>query len=475
MHPAKLLLLSIFITLFFTSEKSEKTVGENYADDFGALVTTLKELHPILYVNSGKEEFDREVKTISERLLHTTSKYKAIYMIEELMFNIGSAHAGNLSVYSIGNDSAITKVLPFSVYIIDKQLYIKNYPDNPTYNGAKVFSIDNTDSKSLVDSLKIFFSVDGHRDVVDFYLQPYFNALYAAFCNQKDVFAIKTDKGDLQVKAAVRGSKVFEEMVLKTDDAYLGKNRIQKREVTNDYAYYQFSGFVRKYKQYKLEDDFYALMKEVKEKNIQNLIIDLRYNEGGDPQMGADMIRHLIDKPFRIFENEFTSLCNKPTFIDWISNPFYFKVRNVKSKKEDSLRQIVRLDPELKWVDPKNDRFNGKIYIITGSITKSASTMFCKWLVGQPNVTFVGEETSGAINYFWAGGPKGTFVKFNLPHVQTVFAFGIELLELKAGSSKTEVPVGLVPDQKIQYTIQDRLAGKDLEMDWIKSNIAKRN
>lgn len=472
MNRIKILLPFLLLTGFFMSGTPDEETGRKYSYDFNTLVTSLRELHPLLYANISREEFDNEVKKINERLLHTASRPKAIYMIQELVYRIGNAHAGNLSVYSIRNDSSITKALPFSVYIIDHGMYIKNYPADTSYNGTKILSIENTNSRDLVDSLKIFFTLDGKRDVVDFYLQPFFNALYSFYCCQKDSYKVMTEKGELEAKAVIRGTPLFETLVSKSDDAYFGNERVMKKEVTPEYGYFKFTGFVSKYKQYNIEADFKTMINELNDKKIPNLIIDLKYNEGGNPEMGARMISLISDRPFRIFEDMYQLKMNKPTYLKLMSgSSLYYKTRNLRTRKSGEMRQVVRMERDLNLIKPKGPPFKGKIYIITGSVTKSAATMFCKYLVGLPNVTFVGEETSGAINYFWAGGPNGTYSQIKLQNINTVFAFAIDLNELKAGSSKNELPVGLIPEHKIIYTIDDLMKGRNKELEWIKKDI----
>ena len=49
----------------------------------------------------------------------------------------------------------------------------------------------------------------------------------------------------------------------------------------------------------------------------------------------------------------------------------------------------------------------------------------------------------------------------------------MELVELKENSVPTEQPEGLIPENKIYYTIQDRLHKTDKELEWIKSDILK--
>jgi len=472
MNRVNILLFFLLLTGLFISAQPDNEIGRKYSYDFNALITSLKELHPLLYANISKDEFDSEVKKINERLLHTSSRSKAIYMMQELVYKIGNAHAGNLSVYSIRNDSSIIKVLPFSIYILNHELYIKNYPADTSYNGTKILLIENTNSRDLVDSLKIFFTLDGKRDVVDFYLQPFFNALYSFYCCQKDSYAVITEKGSLDAKAVLRGTQLFETLMSKSDDAYFGNERVMKKEITSEYGYFKFTGFVPKYKQYNIEADFKSMINELNDKKIPNLIIDLKYNEGGNPEMGARMISLISDKPFRIFEDMYQSKFSNPTYLKLLSGTsLYYKVRNLRTRKAGDLQQVVRMERDLKLIKPKGEPYKGKIYIVTGSVTKSAATMFCKYLVGQPNVTFVGEETSGAINYFWAGGPNGTYSEIKLPNLNTVFAFAIDLNELKAGSSKNELPVGLIPDHKIEYSIADLMKRTNLELEWIKNDI----
>jgi hypothetical protein len=96
--------------------------------------------------------------------------------------------------------------------------------------------------------------------------------------------------------------------------------------------------------------------------------------------------------------------------------------------------------------------------------------MLCKYLKDEPNVLFVGTETSGAINYLWASN----FCITKCPNLNTTFSFGMELLELKENSVQTEKPEGLIPENKIEYTIQDKLNKTDKELEWIKGDILKK-
>jgi hypothetical protein len=381
------------------------------------------------------------------------------------MYQIGNGHAGNVSVYN--GDLGVEKILPFSVHILNGELFINDYPQDSTYSGAKITAIGNTPAKNIIDSLKIFFPVDGKRDIVSYFLQPFFNTYYAAFCVQRDTFDISTDKGNLKMLAALKGSETFDHLINKKNwKEYFGENRTFIKKVSENYGYIKFDRFNNS----KNEELYYSLINELNEKKVQNLIIDLRCNNGGEDRMTGRMASYIASKPFRIYENIYTSKCRRPTYIGMMNNKFYLKHRHLKSLAHDSLRKVVRFDKSLALIQPNKNRFKGHVYVLTGSISLSASTMFCKYIQDEPNVSFVGTETSGAINYLWAG----EFCSLHLPNLKTDYLFGIELLELKKNSI-SELPTGLVPSAHIEYSITDLLAKTDKEMEWIISDILRKS
>lgn len=458
------ILLVIILNIRFSYSQSYP--GQDYVNDFNIIVKSLQELHPILYTNISEQKFDYEVNEIRKRLMQTTSKLTAVYIIQELFYKLGNSHAGNISAYG---DLGVKKALPFNVWIIDHSLYIKNYPADTSLNGLKINTIENTDVALIIDSLKIFFPTDGVKNVISYNLQPLFNNLYGAFCSQKDTFTLNTEKGVLEVPAVQKGTEEFTKLVLKNGEAYFGEDRFLKKIIAADYGYYKFIGFQSKFNGYEIEDEFNSFIREVNEKKIKNIIIDLRYNSGGDPYLCKRMTSYLTDHPFKTFERIYLTSTGVPTHLKYMNEHNSYRKRHLKSKRDNDLREVIRFEKGLKLIEPSPIRFKGNIYIITGSVTQSASTMMCKYLKEQPNVTFVGSETIGAINYFWAN----ELCTLTLPALNTSFGFGWELIELKKDASKFEKPIGLIPDHKIEYTIEDRLRKKDKEMEFILSLIRK--
>jgi hypothetical protein len=463
-----LLFFSLLVIGAFKSAIPQNEVGEKYVSDFHILITSMEELYPCLYKNISKEEFDKQAKLVSERLLATTARNKAIYIIQEFFYKLGNSHAGNISVYG---DAGTKKALPMSFYIVNRELYIKDYPADSSFNGTKVLSIGPTAATVLIDSLKIFFLRDGVRETMDPNLQCYFNNLYGAFCSEPDTFLVNTEKGKIVAPALLRGTPLFEKIVLKNGEAYFGtdEQRILTRQIENDYGYFRFKNFKEKIRKVEISKEYVSFVRELNEKNIPNMIIDLRDNNGGESEVSGQMASWISDHTITVFTNSYLTLNNKPTYLELMDNHFFMKTRFIKSHKQDTLRKIYRFI-DGKPIAPKKERFKGHVYILVGPFTQSASSLFCSFLTNQDNVTFVGDDTNGAVNFFWAGN----FFSATLPNLKTNFSFGLELLEFRNNSVKTEPVLPLVPDVKISYTIEDRVKKRDLEMEWVKADIQKR-
>jgi C-terminal processing protease CtpA/Prc len=238
-----------------------------------------------------------------------------------------------------------------------------------------------------------------------------------------------------------------------------------KKEMTDRYGYFRLLSFDKKVNGVNIENEFNSLVTELKQKNIPNLIIDLRYNSGGDPYMAGRMASLLVDQPFRVFEKLIVSQPQDPTYSQYMK--INYKGRNKGVTKAGNHFEKISGDKGLSQVTPAKQPYTGKIYVITGPMTESTSTMLCKFLKNRKDVVFVGSETPGAINYFCAH----KHCEIKLPTTGALVSFGLQLIELEKGSSDNQQPQGLKPDMPVEYTISEILLHKDKEMEWIRQEI----
>lgn len=460
---------SLVILLFLAFSSKSQNTPSFYAKDFHYLVQTMRELDPMLYKCISEEKFNQKVLEVENRLKNVDSRYKAIYIIQEFIFGLGDGHAGIISIYHEDFYSEILSLIPFSVYILKDELYIKKYEINPELNGTQILAIDNVSSKDIIDSLKIFFPSDGKEQITDFLVQPMFSLLYGAFCHQADTFKLSTKTGTIKLPSAIKGDSLHTKRSSMSIKSYIDPEVILKKEINDKYGYFRFIGFKSKINEVEIEKEFEDFISKLNTKKIPNAIIDLRYNSGGDPYLAGKMASYFSEKAFKIFENVILTENKIPSHLELVEDPFYYKFRFLGTHSTDHGLEKVKFEKGLKEVKPAAERYKGKVYVITGSTSKSSSTMFCKYLSGQNHITFVGSEASGAKNYFCASN----HCKINLPSLNVKASFGLQLIELEKGSSMNQEPIRFSPQYQIEYSIEDLINKKDKEMDWIIERINK--
>ncbi|MCE3278071.1 MAG: hypothetical protein K0S44_262 [Bacteroidetes bacterium] len=458
--------LSTFILFLFTfllfSGKAQKEIAQSteqdgYVQDFNILTTSMRELYPMFYTVQGKEKVEQAIKETFVKLSTAKTKHEALYIIQRFLYGFSDVHA-SLMIYG---DLLVEKALPFKVQIIKDELYIKNFPANPLLNGAKINAIDSHNTKNVIDSLKVLYPVDGNN-VMGLVIQPLFNSFYGAFIEQRDSFSINTDKGIITVPCLKRSDPTFNDIIRNSWMSYMVTDKDwMKKEVTDQYGYFRLLSFDKKVNGFKIENEFNSLIAELNKRKVPNLIIDLRYNSGGDPYMAGRIASLLIDQPIKVFEKLIVVKPEAPSFSQYLKIKYPGRTKGV-IKVSDHYEKVSG-DKGLVAINPSKDQYKGKIYVITGAMTESTSTMLCKYLKGRKDVIFVGSETPGAINYFCAHN----HCEVTLPNIGFIAGFGMQLIELENGSSADQKPQGVKPDVAVDYNIEEALLKKDKEMEWI--------
>lgn len=131
------------------------------------------------------------------------------------------------------------------------------------------------------------------------------------------------------------------------------------------------------------------------EKNqVSDLIIDVRNNGGGRVGHSTALTRYLSDHRFRIADSLYAVRKNS-AYSKYIQHHWGFRVSlPILTRKRNGLYHFGYFERHA--FNPKRkDHFSGKVYLLTGGNSFSATTLFVNAVKGQRNTTVIGEETGG--------------------------------------------------------------------------------
>jgi len=170
---------------------------------------------------------------------------------------------------------------------------------------------------------------------------------------------------------------------------------------------------------------FRRSFRTLSQKHVQNLVIDVRINGGGDATNSTLLTRYLIDKKFKVADSLY-ALHRHSKYDKYIENSFLYRVlMNMVSRRRGDGKYHFGYFERHYFRPMRRDHFDGRVYILTGGNSFSATCLFAGALKGQKNVTIVGEETGGGYygNTAWMIPDvtlPGTGVRFRLPRFRLV-------------------------------------------------------
>lgn len=154
---------------------------------------------------------------------------------------------------------------------------------------------------------------------------------------------------------------------------------------------------------------YHRIFKEINASGVQNLVIDIRNNPGGNEKPTVHLMRHLTSTPFYLYQDDYLINRKLSAYYDaprWLYNSLGGIILN---KHDDGtyranwLASILygKNKPELHQPSPL--QFKGQIYTLTNYATFSAAGYLASMLEQHTNSIFIGEEPGGNANECVAG------------------------------------------------------------------------
>jgi C-terminal processing protease CtpA/Prc len=224
-----------------------------------------------------------------------------------------------------------------------------------------------------------------------------------------------------------------------------------------------------------------SIFSKIKKEKLQNLIVDVRLNGGGQDPNDMVTYSYLTQREFQESKSVWISFHKIPlvryvnTPIPRILRPFGVGKYNRDIQKrfpieKDRKFYIGEEEDEMKVRQPQPNAFTENVYLLISPAVASAGSMFAAMLAGNENKITIGEETMGG--YYGHNGhyPFG----YVLPKSKLFTGFSLDNIEQDVPEKSNQIQGrGIIPDYDVSQTLEDFLNNEDTQMKYTLKLIEK--
>lgn len=207
------------------------------------------------------------------------------------------------------------------------------------------------------------------------------------------------------------------------------------------------------------------LFKTLHRYGIQNLVLDLRSNGGGNVSVSNLLTRYISDHPFKLADSLYAT-SRKSSYSKYIQNHFWNRLTMnfITRKRTDGNYHFGYFEHHY-FKPRRKDHFDGQVYVITGGNTFSATTLFADIVKGQKNVLLVGEETGGGAY----GNTAWMIPDATLPNTKIRVRLPVFHMVINKDFEKGR---GVMPDVFVSPSLESIRKGEDPKMEKVKELIS---
>lgn len=387
-------------------------------EDIDTLVKYLEQTHPNIYYRYPKSKFYQDVQSVKHNLNRNLDRTGFYLATEPLLAKLDDGHTDfhimeeyrSQNPYMLPYFFKLTTSKPFIICTGSYKAVNAQLPPD-----AEVISINYVPAKKIVDDIvglntgenRLFRAQFGGSRFY-FYLETLYhaNGKYLIKYKRKGVTKTTLIKGMRKTEIDQRIKELSKNVTKtrSTADAYFTLKILDKEKTAIiDFKNFDWDGYKA------FTDSAFTL---IKNQGIQNLVINLIDDGGGDSDVGDDFLQYILNRPFRQYEKVV------------VKNSRFLKERlkaHRVGKTLDSADLALLAKPNGQ-IDTafyhdiaisKNPlRFEGKVYLLINLQTYSSASDFAQCFKHYQRGTIIGEETGGLVKSY------GDIVSARLPHTQ---------------------------------------------------------
>jgi hypothetical protein len=463
----KNIVLFISITLLIICEavlgtnnkKSSMLTPEAMKKDFDFILKNIDEIHPNMYAYISKEEFNTLKVETYEKLNKPLNDLEYYIAIAPLVAEIRNGHTRirpNKKALSI-LQSEITKAYPIEIDCHRGSVFIKGYYGLLDLPMGEILEINNRNATAYLKQICRYNAVELKN--YDLTLVEKGNLAVLMWMDNGQMkpvnLKVKSEQGQIHNLTidAVEISEIKKVVVSRQSTKATPEHFEFTHDKENDVAIMTIKGFssrhLEKFKVF-LEKHF----SYIHEKNINNLIIDIRDNSGGSTNLSWELISCLTDKPFKLFSKILIKLSKQ------IEGKLPSKV-----KKEDE-GKVVEFMSSDKIPNKSYQVFRGKTYLLINRNTFSTALGLAVVLQYYSLAILVGEETKDTPSGY------GEVVILEAPNTKMQLQVSDKYFEALGDKKDGR---GVVPDYEVYQKPQDTAKGIDTVLQFTLGLIKESN
>lgn len=426
-----LCLLLLSISFFSQTQNAQEAAptftqtfsSEQYLADIDQLANNLTTKHPRVYEFTSKEDFWKLVNSKKASISDNTTYPDFIWKVNEIVASVGCGHTNLMFFNQESKVVPVELMAPFEAHLVYNRLFVVNplSNSNKLNVGDEVFAINGVNVETIKEGIFKHISADGHNPsgkkmlfngFFSFYIPYYFGfpSSYQLTIKSLRLPIQLTQLSDYKFTRTylypITCKKAYCYEVLDQNTAFLTISTFNFRNESQQYF-----------------DFLKRCFQDMKEKNLNNLIIDLRRNGGGSGVNSAHLLSYLAAKPFIYFnpETNYGAEYKKP-------------------------------------IKPRSTAFDGDIFILIGNENSSSANHFLSLINHYSIATLIGEETGGTFtcndnsDYY-----KLTNTGISVRNATQTFTTIADSLPLHRG---------IFPTHWVEQTMEDYQANRDAVLDY---------
>ncbi|MDC6405060.1 MULTISPECIES: S41 family peptidase [Maribacter] len=376
--------------------------------DLAYLKKSLKETHFNLYAYTTNEAFNRNYHKVRQNIKKDSfTSLDAKKIFQQVVSAVNNGHTRvpfPIPEYITYAQNGGT-LFPLEVAIEDGNALVrKNWSSNTNITtGSELLSINGKHIKKVFEKVypqisaeRLYFK---HAQLENLSLPRFYWLAYG----EQQSYEVEILVDGQRLKYTLKPINTIEDFEMKRDDILKHDRHLSFLKKATAYIRPgDFGGDLELFKHF-IDSSFI----EIKNKNSENLIVDLRNHSGGDDAFGDYLVSYIADKPFKWasrFQLKTSKALKDHTRKHQDTIQAYWQ--SVLSHKDG---EIYDYEFDNYRPQPSSKRFKGKVYVLVNRQSYSQSTVTASQIKDYGWGTVVGEETAEFPNLY------ASIYSYNLP------------------------------------------------------------